>query len=180
MTKIQLVNYCSPGCEPLKSITRANKEESFILANGLADRNSGIAFNRFGADYKGYYPHRICTEEWLYESFTALGGEPVTKHPLYFVIQGSDFLNEWFGEGIITTLGLHDVDTKDVSFTLGDSMGVVRKLESRKVYLKDEIMDMLAKHNNNMTLFMDHIDKKYKYIEAQIWNDKYIESCKRV
>ena len=27
----------------------------------LSDKNKGVALNRFGEDYKGYYPHRIRT-----------------------------------------------------------------------------------------------------------------------
>ena len=55
------------------------------------------------------------------------GGEPEENHPLSFVIEGSDYLRDWFGNGTQTKLFLRDVNARHVSFTLGDSGAMFQK-----------------------------------------------------
>ncbi len=172
MEYIYIVNYCHPGCEPLKSITQLKEAESFELARELSLHNSGVAFNRFGDDYKGYYPHRIATEKWLYEEFLSMGGKPETEHPYYFVLQGSDYLHEWFGKGRVTKLLLDEIDAKDISFTFGDSQGMMYKPERKNPFSKDHLYELIKIHGN-VEAFLRNIVSQYYYIEAQLWTDKY-------
>jgi len=82
---------------PLQSITELPKDEAYKIALSLGS-NKAKAFGRF-KDFKNYYPRRIETEKWLYNLFIKLGGEPETEHPLYFVLEKSDFLYKWFSKG---------------------------------------------------------------------------------
>ncbi|MCT4542915.1 MAG: hypothetical protein N4A63_05195 [Vallitalea sp.] len=176
MKDIYLVNYCSTGCIPLKSISRLPEEDAFKLAKELWIRNRGTSFNRFSDDFKYYYPKRIRTEEWLYNCFVSLGGKPMTKHPLYFVLDGSDYLNRWFNRGHVTRLSLNNINSKDISFTLGDSMSRMDKSEREDPFMKDTLFKMIQKYNNNIELFLKKTCKGFNYIEVQLWNDKYIEN----
>ena len=172
MQDIYLVNYCSPGCPPLYSITRLSKQKAFALAKELATENKGASFGRF-ADFENYYPRRIRTEKWLYDCFISLGGKPVTKHPLYFVLHGSDYLNEWFDKGKITKICLNNIDSKHISFTFGDSMAKMNKPERKDPFLKETLFELINKYNGDVSIFLDSIKEQYTYIEAQIWNDVY-------
>lgn len=173
MDKIYIINYCSAGCEPLKSITQLNEANAFDFANELSVNNSGTAFNRFN-DFINYYPKRIRTEEWLYDCFVSLGGKPTTRHPYYFVLHGSDYLNKWFGEGKITKLLLNDINTKDISFTFGDSMARMDNPKRKDPFLKETLLELIKKYENNLDLFISNMCQDYHYIEVQLWNDIYL------
>lgn len=73
-------------------------------------------------------------------------------HPLSFVLEGSDYLRQWFAGSIETRLLLRDIDAAHVSFTIGDSGGEFQR--NGQVAL----LDAAGKH----------------YVEAQLWSDRYI------
>ncbi len=102
-----------------------------------------------------------------------LGGKPKTRHPFYFVLNGSDYLNKWFERGIITKLLLDDIDSEDVSFTFGDSMSMMDKAERRDPFLKETLYELFVKYNRNIDLLINDICQGFNYIEVQLWNDKY-------
>lgn len=166
-----IVNYCSPLCQALHSITRLPEDEAHAKAKELAG-NKGTAFYRF-ADFQNYYPRRMKTEQWLYEHFLKLGGDPATAHPLYFVLQGSDYLDEWFGKGKITRLPLGEISTKHISFTFGDSCAKMDRPERRDPFTKEALYDMIAAHGGPVEDFLREIGEKWRYIEAQLWDDRY-------
>ncbi|NLY88683.1 MAG: hypothetical protein GX085_03570 [Firmicutes bacterium] len=143
MQGLYIVNYCNPNCTPLQSITRLPEAEAFELAKKLSEQYKGTAFYRF-ADFVNYYLRRIRTEKWLYDWFIKLGGEPETKHPLYFVLQGSDYLHEWFDRGEITRIPLSIINEKHISFTLGDSMAKMDQPERRNPFLKDTLFEIIS------------------------------------
>ncbi len=171
MQEIYIVNYCNPNCTPLKSITRLPEIEAFLLAKKLSEQYKGEAFYRL-ADFANYYPRRIRTEKWLHDWFTKLGGEPETEHPLYFVLQRSDYLYEWFDSGPITRLPLSSINVKHISFTFGDSNSKMGKPERKNPFLKNTLFELIS-HYGNIDTFLDSIKDQYKYIEAQLWNDSY-------
>jgi len=89
MDELFLVNYRTPKCEPLKSITQLSEKEAIEVAKKLHQENPYDGFQRFGDDFTKYYHHRIRTEKWLYDEFIVIGGRPQMAHPLYF------FVHEW-------------------------------------------------------------------------------------
>ena len=79
---------------------RLSKEKAFLLAEKLTKENPHTtAFYRF-ADFENYYLRRLKTDEFLYNNFSSLGGKPKERHPVSFVLQGCDYLDNWFGRGI--------------------------------------------------------------------------------
>ena len=170
MRELYIVNYCHRNCSPLFSITRLPKSEAFALAEELSVKNKGISFGRF-TDFKNYYPRRIRTEEWLYDCFITLGGEPATRHPLYFVLHGSDYLNKWFDNGKTTKLLLDSIDSKYISFTFGDSAAKMDKPERKLPFTKETLFRIIDDYNGTINEYIDEIAKQWGYIEVQLWND---------
>ncbi len=173
MHDLYIVHYCHPGCTPFSSITRLPEAEAYAAAELLARQNEGRAFSRF-ADFSNYYPLRIRTEEWLYDHFLALGGEPETNHPLYFTLADSDFLRDWFGGGErITALPLTSIDARHISFTYGDSCARMDSPERRDPITKQTLLAEAAAHSGGPEAFLAEVQQRYRYIEAQLWNDSY-------
>lgn len=92
-----ITNYCYPDCEPLKNIMLLPENEAFALAAELATKHpETTAFGRF-ADFENYYYLRTESDELLYREFISLGELPELPHPYSFVLEGSDYLDQWFG-----------------------------------------------------------------------------------
>ena len=166
-----LVNYCHPDCVPLKNIMRLPKEEAFEMAKKMAmSHPETSAFYRF-ADFENYYDLRLRQDEFLYSRFVELGGEPEENHPLSFVIEGSEYLQEWFGNGIQTKVCLRDVDSRHVSFTLGDSGAMFQKNGFVELLTLGDLKNRLDAFDGNFDDFLKVTG--CHYVEVQLWSDKY-------
>ena len=171
--EIYIVNYCHNNCIPLKNIFRLPEKEAFLLAYEMAANNPDTtAFYRF-TDFVNYYPHRINQDEYLHKLFISLGGKPKEKHPLSFVLQCSEYLNNWFDNGIMTKILLKDIPSEFISFTLGDSGAVFNKNGTLTMYTKDMLLNIMREYKGTIDEFMNEIVEKYHYIEVQLWNDDY-------
>ena len=179
---LYIVHYCHSSCKPFMNICRLPEQEAFSQAYKMAaDNPNTTAFYRFG-DFENYYPRRMMTDEYLYNLFLSLGGNPKEKHPLSFVFQGSEFLDNWFGNGTKIKIKLINIPADSISFTLGDSMAVTKKngimvkeIQNGKLtmHTKDELIKIINNYNGTINDFMSEITKKHTYIEAQLWNDDY-------
>ena len=137
---------------------------------------SFTSFSRFTSnDFDGYYKKRVRTEDWLYKSFIALGGKPKTITPLYFVLGESKYLDNWFENGMIIKLLLSDIDSEDISFTFGDSMSKMDSADRMDPFNKESLFQFINGKCNDIMSFLDDLNKQNRYIEAQLWNDEYIE-----
>lgn len=171
--ELYIVNYCHPNCIPLKNIIRLPKEEAFLLAKEMAAKNPDTtAFGRF-ADFENYYFLRIKQDARLYELFKSLGGKPKVEHPLSFVLQGSEYLDNWFDKGIITKILLKDISSEHISFTYGDSGACLERNGEITVVTKEMLLDSIHKYKGTIDEYMLEIAKKYYYIEVQLWKDDY-------
>ena len=111
------------------------------------------AFYRF-ADFENDYALRTRQDAYLHARFLKMGGQPEAAHPLSFVLEGSDYLRQWFAVGMETRLLLRDIDAAHVSFTIGDSGAGFQR--NGQVAL----LNAAGKH----------------YVEAQLWSDRYTQS----
>lgn len=171
--ELYIVNYCHPNCMPLKNIIRLPKEEAFLLANEMAAKNpETTAFWRF-ADFGNYYPLRIKQDAGLHELFISLGGKPKVEHPLSFVLQGSEYLDNWFDKGRITKILLKDIPSEYISFTYGDSGAVLDRTGEISVMTKEMLLDSIRNFEGTINEYMSQITEKHGYIEVQLWNDDY-------
>lgn len=168
---LYIVHYCHKNCEPLKNIMRLPKAEAFALAKQMAEQNrETTAFYRF-ADFENYYPRRLKTDELLYRRFVEMGGEPLAEHPLSFVLEGSDYLQEWFGNGREIRIPLDSIPEGQISFTYGDSMAVLKKLGDFTLLTKAGLMKAIENFDGDAQAFLRHIRAEYTYIEVQVWGD---------
>ena len=166
-----LVNYCHPDCTPMMNIMRLPKAEAFALARKMADAHpETTAFYRF-ADFENYYALREAQDAYLYARFVELGGKPEEMHPLSFVIESSDYLREWFGNGIETRLPLCEIDPCHISFTIGDSGADFQKNGKVDLLTVEDLRRRLSEYEDFDT-FMRAAGRNY--VEAQLWSDRYI------
>lgn len=175
---LYITNYCDKRCSPLNSITRFPVKDAYSLAKSFSQYagTSFTSFSRFtDKDFDGYYKKRIRTEEWLYNSFMALGGKPKSTRPLYFVLGESSYLNEWFENGIKIKLLLGDIDSEDVSFTFGDSMSKMDSGERMDPFNKELLLKFIREKTDDIISFLSDLNKHNRYIEAQLWNDIYVK-----
>lgn len=171
---LYIVNYCHPNCTPLKNIMRLPKEEAFALAREMsASNNDTTAFYRF-ADFENYYPLRLAADKAMYQAFITLGGNPRTEHPLSFVFQESEYLCDWFDNGVVTKIMLNKIPSEFISFTYGDSTATLNRTGSIKLVTKAMLLDSICKYEGTIDDYMKEIRDKYHYIEVQLWNDDCI------
>lgn len=171
--ELVLVNYCHPDCTPLMNIMRLSEREAFQLAQELAKAHPNTtAFYRF-ADFNNYYALRKVQDDYLYSRFMELGGLPEEKHPLSFVIEGSDYLQEWFGNGIETRLLLKDIADCHISFTIGDSGAEFQKNGTVELLIKSELRQRIAEFGGDFDAFMQAMGTQY--VEVQLWSDRYVK-----
>jgi len=150
---------------------RLDRAAAFALATKLAAKNlETTAYYRF-ADFQNYYPLRLKADQLLRNSFTALGGQPQTEHPLYFVLQGSDYLDSWFGNGPTTTLLLKNIPAQYISFTYGDSCSTLQRTGGLSLMTKEQLLESIFNYDGPLSSYMESIKEKHHYIEAQLWHD---------
>ena len=172
--ELVLVNYCHPDCTPLMNIMRLPKRKAFEFAGELAKSHPDTtAFYRF-ADFDNYYEARKKLDEYLYSQFMKLGGEPEEKHPLSFVVEGSDYLREWFGHGTKIKLPLKNISPLHITFTIGDSCAEFQKNGKVELLVVGNLKQLLKLYNGDFEAFIK--DTGHHYIEAQLWSDKYIDN----
>ncbi len=172
LEKLTLVNYCHPDCVPLKNIMRLSKEEAFKMAKTLSDAHpETTAFYRF-SDFENYYKLREAQDKYLYDEFIKIGGKPETKHPLSFVIEGSKYLEDWFGNGIETRIPISGIDKKHISFTMGDSGAEYGRNGSVRLFGLQDMAELLAKQTGDYNDFLNTYGKHY--VEVQLWSDEYL------
>lgn len=171
--ELYIVNYCHPNCVPLQNIMRLPKEEAFRVAYELAEANKETtAFYRF-ADFAYYYPRRLETDRKLYESFIKFGGKPKEKHPLSFALQGSEYLQNWFGDGIVTRIPLAKIPADCISFVYGDSMSTLEREGHLEMITKDMLLERMEAYAGTLAEFMEEINATCHYIEVQLWDDRW-------
>lgn len=160
------MHYCHPNCKPFQNIMRLAKENP-----------DTTAFCRF-ADFVNYYPRRLETDEFLYENFLRLAGKPKEKHPLSFVLQGCDYLEDWFGKGTAYRIKLSEIRPDSVSFTLGVSCALYGRTGKIQQLTKEQLLAQMKAFEGGAENFMKYISEHYSYIEAQLWEDDVVfQSC---
>ena len=170
LDRLYITNYRESGREALQSVTRLSREEALKTAAKLAPFTHAKR-NRFcEADFPGYYEKRLRVEAWLYAEFARLGGKPVQKHPLYFVLGESEYLRKWFGEGEAIRLPLAMIPESAISFTLCDSMNDKNAPGVGKLYTKRSLFAVIDTYPS-LNDFWAYIERYHHYVEAQLWED---------
>ena len=168
--KLYIVNYCHPSCVPLRNIMSLSKQEAFELAQEMSKDSDCTSFGRF-ADFENYYPLRKRADEHIYNAFVSLGGKPMERHPLSFVLEGSEYLSNWFDKGKVTKILLKDIPSDYISFTYGDSAATFSRQGKVFVMTKEMILDSMRNFSGTIEQYMEEMQRKHYYIEVQFWGN---------
>ena len=168
---MKLVHYYSGILERLHSVTESCSDKVLLQLMKRPEK----AYKRF-QNYEWYIANRKATETWIYEQFEAKGGNPQTRYPRYFVLGENRYLASGFGEEWNkVVIELENVDEKDVSFTLDDSMKLHVSGMARVVLTKEELIRYAIEKRGSLEAFVKEKESRNEYVEAQIWNPKYWE-----
>lgn len=150
-----------------------------IIAN-LQERNGAI-YRRF-SDPEKYLRQRQETEHWVRNEFIRKGGEPISNHPQYFVIEQSVWIEEGYnGQSCSVQFPISAFNPKHVSFTYPDSMlsywlkGQADKVFYRpeyhgQVFLLSEIGKIIDEFGIPHEEWRTEEVRRYDlFIEAQVW-----------
>lgn len=154
------------------SITEYSKEEQEVIAGQLS-HYSGRALRRF-EQFNNYISQRHETEKWLYSAFLKAGGHPISMHPFYFILGENQQLKHDFGIGAKSIqLDTNLIDYNHISFTLGDSVGIYYSSAPNKIYLLNQLEDLLS-DSELIQWQMKPLKLYHRYIEAQLWDKHYL------
>lgn len=173
-----ITNYRENGGEHLKSIMRLSKDEAVKFARHLSSVTTS-GNDRYGYYFERYYEKRQKTEEWLYTQFQKYGGNPQTKHPIYFVLCDSPSLECFYGKQDRVFIKLKDIPSEYISFTPRDSMHLKDMgLLEGTVWSKNVFFELLRNSGRGIGDMIVNLPGLYGqpggYIETHLWNDDYL------
>ena len=91
-----------------------------------------------------------------------------------------DWLLSWYPDPQFIKIPLKKFDSKIISFTYGDSFPAMHFDDNAKhfenIYLMNELSDLINEYGLPQKINPDGVKGPKRYIEAQIWNDKFIKS----
>ncbi|NLJ96099.1 MAG: hypothetical protein GX321_03015 [Clostridiales bacterium] len=178
MDNLYITNYCDSRCTQFRNITSLSEDDAYKLAEELSQYAGSdfTSFSRFtDSDFDGYYQKRKRTEEWLYSKIFDLGIKPKNKFPLYFVLGESSYLNKWYENGIKTRLMLKNIRPEDISFTFGDSMSRMDSKDRMSPFNIETLTAFIHEKTDDVSSYLAQLDMQNRYIEAQLWNDRYLK-----
>lgn len=156
-------------------ITEYEPQEQQALATRLLC-SPGRALRRFDR-FDDYMQRRIQTERWLYSAFLAMGGEPVSRYPFYLILGKNERLKCDFGPGAgELILDTAQINAYDLSFTLGDSIGLYFSSTTKKLYSLEEI-ESISLNTAFVQKQMAPLEPYHRYIEAQLWDKHYLSAA---
>lgn len=181
-----LFRYYKSGMEPFNSVSTLSDAEiiTFMQENFPKHR-------WFHSNPSKKVKRRREVEQWLYEGFVAIGGEPVTRYPCYFTLGQSTFLKafeSFEGSSAEIEVPLRLFSTKNISFTYPDSFFSYWLMQHKghelyneklhgRVFSLDEIKNLLAQGEFKENISMTTATHDYPfYIEAQVWNYEILHS----
>lgn len=176
-----ITNYTSTIHQPLLRISKLSSEYYNKVCAELVKKQYR-AFQRFSnPDY--YLKLRLNTEKWLYNKFLSIGGKPLIKHPHYFVLGESSYLEQSFGPDTYKLqLEINSNYSKDISFTFGKSISVFKKykyIASQNVYDYKTINKWIQTFEFDLKQLETILSQSHTYIEAQLWNPYLLQYCQR-
>lgn len=100
------------------------------------------------------------------------------------MLQGSEFLDNWFDKGIVTRIPLEQIPVQRISFTYGDSMTALKKKGGFDMLTEEMLIRIMANYNGTLEEFIQEVNREYSYyggsglagdelisITAQTWQE---------
>lgn len=176
-----LYHYYELDNGPFRNITELGFEKATDVQSKISDGwNSKRPPN--------YIELRFALETRIKKQFVSKGGKPNRDDPFYFTLGACEWAKSWYIDPGVVKICLSDLNPDHVSFTYPDSMvsfqfhdepklSTYRKEENGKVFLLNEIDEVINKHGiPTKEKWESQEEMKYdRYIEAQVWDDSFIE-----
>jgi hypothetical protein len=181
-TKMFLYHYYDKSIGPFKNLTDTSIDEAIKILEEIKISKPNVQCTK---RQSSYVEDRLHYEEILREKFKEKGGIIKRQVPYYMVIEHSPWLSTWFENCAYIKIPIEEFDLTTVSFTYGDSHPTFspritdNKEYRKKLYLYDEILEVIAKYGLPQDWNDDGKFGPERYIEAHIWSNdtisKYIE-----
>lgn len=175
-----LVHYHYRDDKPFQSLSFLHEDEALNVISNLGKR-TGAVYRRFSSPQK-YLRQRQETEGWVRQEFIQKGGQPISPHPQYFVVERAVWIEEGFsGRSSAIQIPLSAFSPKQVSFTYPDSMisywlrnqtdkEFYRPEYHGQVFVLSEICKIIDEFGVPDEEWRTDGTRKYDlFIEAQIW-----------
>ena len=181
-----LTYYYNKNKPPFQSLSALSDPEAIQIMKDLyLEFEGSVLFERF-KDPAQYLHNRRQTEQWVYESFIAKGGQPQETYPICMVLGESKWIKQ-HAPGPAATQGeiripLSVFQAGDVSFTCLDSMVSLWLAYEKpveyyqpeyhgKVFTLLEILSIVEQKGLPGEEWELNLPSKIgAYIEAQVWN----------
>ena len=104
----------------------------------------------------------------------------VNTEALDFVLEGSSYLDAWFGQGKVLRLPVRCVPEEQISFTLGDSLSTLERHGDFTLLTMADLRSQVAAHPEGAAGFLRDAAREHHYIEAQLWDDAPCRFIQRI
>lgn len=169
---------------PFRNITENGIEKALDIQRNISEGwNSKRPPN--------YIELRVGLEARLKEQFLSKGGKPNRNDPFYFTLGACEWAKSWYVHPGAIKIPLSKFEPEHVSFTYPDSMvsfqfhdepklATYRKKANGKVFLLNEIEEVIKLHGvpSEKKWESEEAMKYDRYIEAQVWDNKIIDTYK--
>lgn len=178
---MELYHFFDRRTGPFRSLTRISPEEAERVMREIKEERPE---SQCAGRHDKYVQYRHNCEAILKREFAAKGGIMEIPSPHYMVLGYSPWLSTWYEQSEYIKIPIEEFDLRTVSFTYGDSMPTFSdrvndgKEYRKKLYLYDEIQEIIAKYGMPQDWNDDGKYGPERYIEAHVWSDKTIQKYK--
>ena len=177
-----ITHYHLADRQPFLTLSELESGDDSSIFHALKDRhrNHPSYRRRYGQDYINV---RQRIENKLRCLFIERGGEPIRKHPFYFVLRQSNWFKYLIQGQSEIRIPIRDLNPATTSFTFPDSYVALSKNEKPyhgRVFLRHELESFVAEYGLPVDDDSRNYDRYWegdfeKYIEFQIWEDDIVQ-----
>lgn len=176
--KMNLYHYFDKDLGPFKNLSELSEKEAEAVMRKLSREKQDAFCNKRNSTYmkmRKYY------EQILRDEFQKKGGRMERFVPQYMVVEKCDFLESWYVNSDSIKIDIRDFDLNTLSFTYGDSHPTFSdrvndgKEYRKKLYLYDEILEMIEKYGYPQEWNKDGKFGPERYIEVHVWSDETLK-----
>ncbi|MBQ8827144.1 MAG: hypothetical protein IJ007_08625 [Oscillospiraceae bacterium] len=178
MTDLYLYHYYEKDTQPFLNISDLNSDEAEKVMNSIRINRPD---SQCAGRHRDYVTDRLFYENIMREEFLKKGGNLQRNVPHYMTLGRSPWLSTWFEKPAFIKIPLDEFDKSTLSFTYGDSHPTFSpritdgKEYRKKLYLYDEIFDVIARYGFPQDWNDDGKFGPERYIEVQVWSNETVD-----
>lgn len=176
---MHLYHYYDKAIGPFVSLSDVPADEADKILRAIKAERPHVQSAERDSEYMF---RRRMYEDIIKKEFMKKGGIVERDSPHYLVVEHSPWLSTWFDNSAHIKIPIEEFDLSTVSFTYGDSFPTFSpwprdddwKEYRRKLYVYDEILEIIAKYDLPQKWNNDGKHGPERYVEAHVWSDKTI------